>query len=166
MIDQQNRKAFGNFNCVAGSADHDDDREPICEYTQSSDVMTRIKGGCALSVKRICRKREKYRRKLRRPHLTKSSFAKEKARIKQKAKATGGFAAVAVSRDTLHESSQLLNGKGRASIGSRRKSGRSTILASSRSSGTAGGQETRKATGKAQTNLMEKDVCPSKDRKV
>ena len=34
MIDQQNRKAFGNFNSVAGSADHDDDQEPICEYTE------------------------------------------------------------------------------------------------------------------------------------
>ena len=132
--------------------------------TQSFDVMTRIKGGCALSVKRIRRKREKYRRKLTRPYLTKSAFAKEKARANQKA--MGGLAAVAVSKDTLHESSQLLNGKGRARIGSRRNSGRNTILASSRSSGTTGGQETRKATGKAQTNLMEKDVCPSRDRKV
>ena len=121
--------------------------------------MTRIKGGCAPSVKRIRRNRETYRSKLRRPHLTKSAFAKEKARAQQKT--MGGFATIAVSKDTLHESSQLLNGKERAGIGSRRNSGRNTTLASSRSSGTAGGQETRKATGKSQTNLMEKDVCPS-----
>ena len=34
MIDQQNRKALGNFNSVADSADHDDELEPICEYTE------------------------------------------------------------------------------------------------------------------------------------
>ena len=34
MTDQQNRKAFWNFNSVAGSVDHDDDGEPICEYPE------------------------------------------------------------------------------------------------------------------------------------
>ena len=125
--------------------------------------MTRTKGGCALSVKRIRRKREKYRKKLRRPHLTMSALAKERARAraKKKAKARGGLATIAVNKDTLHESVQLLKGKERARIGSRRNSGRSTTLALSRSSGTIGGQGTRKARAKAQTNLMEKEVCPS-----
>ena len=33
-IDQQNRKAIGNFNSVADSADHKDQEEPIYEYTE------------------------------------------------------------------------------------------------------------------------------------
>ena len=66
-----------------------------------------------------------------------------------------------MSKDTLHDSVQLLEEKERARIGSRRNSGRSTTLASSRTSGTAGGQEIRKARAKAQTNLLEKEVCPS-----
>ena len=33
MIDQQNRKAIGNLNSVADSADHNDQEEPIYEYT-------------------------------------------------------------------------------------------------------------------------------------
>ena len=41
-----------------------------------------------------------------------------------------------------------------------------TTVGSSRSSGTIGGQESRKARAKAQTILMEKEVCPSWDRKV
>ena len=94
-----------------------------------------------------------------------SALAKERARAraraKKKAKARGGLATVAVSKDTLHESVQLLKRKERARIGSRRNSGRSTTLALSRSSGTTGGQGTRKARAKAQTNLMEKEVCPS-----
>ena len=60
----------------------------------------------------------------------------------------GGLATIAVNKE-------------RARIGSRRNSGRSTTLALSRSSGTTGGQGTRKARAKAQTNLMEKEVCPS-----
>ena len=94
-----------------------------------------------------------------------SALAKERARAraraKKKAKARGGLAAIAVSKDTLHESVQLLKGKERARIVSHRNSGRSTTLASSRNSGTIGGQEIRKARAKAQTNLMEKEVCPS-----
>ena len=94
-----------------------------------------------------------------------SALAKERvrarARAKNKAKAIGGLATIAVSKDTLHECVQLLKGKGSARIGSRRNSGRSTTLASSRSSGTTGGQEIRKARAKAQTNRMEKEVCPS-----
>ena len=34
MIDQQNRKAIGNLNSVAGSADHNDQEEPIYEYIE------------------------------------------------------------------------------------------------------------------------------------
>ena len=34
MIDQQNRKAIGNLNSVADSADHNDQEEPISEYTE------------------------------------------------------------------------------------------------------------------------------------
>ena len=86
-----------------------------------------------------------------------SALSKERvrarARAKKKAKARGGLPTIAVSKDTLHE------GKNRARIGSR--SGRSTTLASSRSSGTTGGQEIRKARAQAKTNLMEKEVCPS-----
>ena len=52
--------------------------------TQSLGGMTRTKVGCALSVKRIHRKIEKYRRKLRRPHLTMSALAKERARARAK----------------------------------------------------------------------------------
>ena len=130
MIDQQNRKAIGNLNSVADSTDHNDQEEPIFTSTQSLGGMTRTKGGCALSVKRIRRKREKYRKKLRRPHLTMSALAKERARAraraKKKAKARGGLATIAVNKDTLHESVQLLKGKERARIGSRRNSGRST----------------------------------------
>ena len=94
-----------------------------------------------------------------------SALAKERVRAragaKKKAKARRGLATIAEGKDTLHQSVQLLKGKERARIGSRRNSGRSTTLASSRSSGTSGGQEIRKARAKAQTNLMEKEVCPS-----
>ena len=34
MLDQQNRKAIGNLNSVADSADHNDQEEPIYEYTE------------------------------------------------------------------------------------------------------------------------------------
>ena len=34
MLDQQNRKAIGNINSVADSADHKDQEEPIYEYTE------------------------------------------------------------------------------------------------------------------------------------
>ena len=34
MIDQQNRKAIENLNSVADSADHNDQEEPIYEYTE------------------------------------------------------------------------------------------------------------------------------------
>ena len=34
MIDQQKRKAIGNLNSVADSADHNDQEEPIYEYTE------------------------------------------------------------------------------------------------------------------------------------
>ena len=34
MIDQQNRKAIGNLNSVADTADHNDQEEPIYEYTE------------------------------------------------------------------------------------------------------------------------------------
>ena len=94
-----------------------------------------------------------------------SALAKEKARAKKKAKARRGLATIAVSNDSLHDSAQLLKGKERAIIGSRRNSGRSRTQASSRSSGTTGGQETRKALTKAQTNLKEKEVCPPWDMK-
>ena len=47
MIDLPNRKALGNPNSVADSADHNDQQEPIREYTQSFGEMTHIKGGCA-----------------------------------------------------------------------------------------------------------------------
>ena len=92
--------------------------------------------------------------------------ARVKTRAKKKAKTRRGLGTIAVRKDTLHECAQRLKGKERARIGSRRNSGRGTILASSRSSGTTGGQEARKAMAKAQTNLMEKEVCPSQDRKV
>ena len=72
--------------------------------------MTRIKSGCALSVKRIRRKSAKYKRKLRKPHLTMSALAKERATAKIMAKARGELASIAVSKDTLHESAQLLKG--------------------------------------------------------
>ena len=52
-----------------------------------------------------------------------------------------------MSKDTLHESAQLLKGTERARIGSDRKSGRSATLASSRSSGTTCGQENSKGKG-------------------
>ena len=86
--------------------------------------------------------------------------ARARARAKIKAKARRGLASIAVSKDTLHESPQFLKGKKGAIIGSRRNSGRSTTLASSRSSGTTGGQEMRKAMAEALTNLVEKEVCP------
>ena len=87
---------------------------------------------------------------------------KSKGKGKEKRQRKGrGLATIAVSKDTLHESVQLLKGKERARTGSRRNSGRSTTLASSRSSGTTGGQEIRKASAKALTNLVEKEVCPS-----
>ena len=74
-----------------------------------------------------------------------SALAKERARararVKTEAKAKGRLATIAVSKDTLHESVQPLKGKEKARIGSRRNSGLSTTLASSRSSGTTGGQE-------------------------
>ena len=34
MIDQQNRKATGNLNSVADTADHNDQEEPVYEYTE------------------------------------------------------------------------------------------------------------------------------------
>ena len=34
MIDQHNRKAVGNLNSVADSADHNDQEEPSYEYTE------------------------------------------------------------------------------------------------------------------------------------
>ena len=34
MIDQQNRKAFGNLNSVADTADHNDQQEPIYEFSE------------------------------------------------------------------------------------------------------------------------------------
>ena len=149
MIDQQTRKAIGNLQTLRITTP----KRSLFTGTQSLGGMIRIKGGCALLVKRIRRKREKYMRKLRTPHLTMSALAKEKA------KARRGLATLAVSKDTLHGSVQLLKGKKRAIIVSRRNSGRSTTLASSRSSGTTGGQEIRKARAKAQTHLMEKEVC-------
>ena len=58
------------------------------------------------------------------------ALAKERARAraKKKAKARRGLATIAVSKDTLHESVQLLKGKERARNGFRRNGGRNTIL--------------------------------------
>ena len=143
MIDQQNRKAIGNFNSVEDSADHNDQEEPIFEYTEPCWDDSYQGWLCAVSEANP-QKREKYRIKLRRPHLTMSALAKERvrarARAKRKSKERRGLATIAVSKDTLHESIHLLKG----------------TLASSRSSGTTGGPR-----AKAQTNVVEKEVCPS-----
>ena len=63
MIDQQNRKAIGNLNSVADKADDMNHikRSLLHTLTQSLGGMTRIKGGCALSMKRTRRRRESCR---------------------------------------------------------------------------------------------------------
>ena len=136
-----------------GSADHNDQEEPIYEYTEPWWDDSYQGWLCAASEANL-QKKKKVQEELVRPHLTMSALAKERVR----AKARGGLATIEASKDTLYESIQLLKGSERARTGSHRNSGRSTTLASSRSSGTTGGQEIRKARAKAQTNLMEKEV--------
>ena len=146
-------------------------RRPFTSTSSQSLGEKTRKGGCTLSVKGILRKREKYRVKLERPHLKMSALARQRAkaktrartraRAKKKAKAREGFATIAVSKDSLHESAPAPKWTGKGKFGSLRNSGRSTILASSRSSETSGGQEILTARANAQTNLTEKEVCPS-----
>ena len=69
-------------------------------------------------------------------------MSKGKVKGEEKGKGKGeDLLHMRMSKDTSHESVQLLNGKERAIIGSLRNSGRSTTLASSRSSGTTGARK-------------------------
>ena len=69
MIDQQNRKEIGNLTpCQTKQITSTTNKSPFTR-TRSPGVMTRVKGGCALSVKRTRRRREKCRMRLRRLHL-------------------------------------------------------------------------------------------------
>ena len=105
------------------------------------------------NVKKKKRKKTKRKnRNLRIRHLMMSALAKERARARVKTKAQGkaraGFATFAVINGILHESVQPFIGKEGGRIGSHRNSGRTSTLASSRSSGAIGGQEIRKARAK------------------
>ena len=149
MIDKQNWKAIGNLNSVADSADHNGQEEPIYEYTEPWWDDSYQGWLCAMSVANPQKKR-KVQEETEEATSDDVSPIKGKskgkgARAKKKAKARGGLATISVRKDTLHESVQHFSGKERARIGSRRNSGRSTTLASSRSSGTTGGQEIRQA---------------------
>ena len=128
MIDQPNQKAIGNLNSVADSADHNDQEEPIYEYTGPWWDDSCQRWLCAVSEANP-QKQRKVKEETEETTSNDVSPTKERARAraKKKAKARGGHATIAVSNDTLHESAQLQKGKERARIGSRRNSGRSTV---------------------------------------
>ena len=95
-----------------------------------------------------------------------SAPAKERvrarARAKKKAKARGGHATIAVSKDTLHESVQLLKGKNW--LPQQQWTQCNPGFIPKRWNCWRPGNSKGKSEG--QTNLLEKEVCPSQNRKV
>ena len=115
MIDQLNQKAIGNLNSVADSADHNDQEEPIYEYTGPWWDDSCQRWLCAV-IEANPQKQRKVKEETEETTSNDVSPTKERARARarKKAKARGEHATIAVSKDTLHESAQLLKGKKRA----------------------------------------------------
>ena len=126
-IDQQNRKAIGNLNSVADSADHNDQGEPIYEYTEPGWDDSYQGWLCAVSEANPQKKRkvqEETEEATSDDVSPSKGKSKGKGKGKEQGKGIGGLATIAVNMDTLHESVKLQKGKERARIGSRRNSGR------------------------------------------
>ena len=150
MIDQQNRKAIGTPTPWQTVRITTTKRSQFTS-TQSLDGTTRIKGGCALSAKRIRRQKGNVREE------TEDTTSDGKGKGKEKGKGKGRTYHDCGEQGHFARECPAPTGKGQD------KNLLSPRQWTQHNPGfiPTGGKEIRKSGAKAQTNLMENEVCPS-----